>query len=127
MLAHYVCKALRKWRYVLQSSHASCKTDIAFTAAPFHPKGMPPKASCPKCLRDKGDDTPRSLYGIRGLGEGEYDAMIPSGWLRCPAIKLDSSTAEISAVRVCAGLRNAIIAAANGEAVPIHGASQLLA
>lgn len=72
----------------------------AHTAPPFHPKDFPPKAPCPKCVKDKGDDTPKDLYGIRGLGDGEYDPMIPAEWRRCPAIKLDSSVPGMSAVRV---------------------------
>lgn len=96
-------------------------------AAPFHPKGMAPRAPCPKCLKDKGDETPKNLYGIRGLGEGEYDPMIPSEWRRCPAIKLDSSTPEISAVRVSDGSETLARVAINRFTVSIYGSSPLLA
>ena len=97
----------------------------AMTAAPFHPKGMSPRASCPKCLNDKGDDTPKDLYGIRGLGDGEYDTAIPTEWRQCPAIKLDSSTPGMSAVRVRDfHLFSGVIT--NGCLVSIHVAIPLL-
>lgn len=74
-------------------------TDKSVQAAPFHPKGMQPRASCPVCL-ETGDDGLRDLYAIRGLGEGEYDEMIPHSWMQCPPIKLDGTLPGMEAVRV---------------------------
>ncbi|KAF2479988.1 hypothetical protein BDY17DRAFT_29835 [Neohortaea acidophila] len=85
--------------WIAECSHITCAKHLEDGAPPFHPKDLPPKAPCPKCVKDKGDDSPKDLYGIRGLGDGEYDAMIPAEWRRCPAIKLDSSVPGMSAVR----------------------------
>lgn len=61
---------------------------------------MAPRAACPKCLRDNGDESLKDLFGIRGLQEGEYDTRIPLDWLRCPSIKLDGSMPGMMALRV---------------------------
>lgn len=69
-------------------------------AAPFHPKDLPPRAACPQCLREKDDDTPRELYPIHGLSDGQYDPKIPEQWLSCPAVDLNSSLPGMEALRV---------------------------
>ncbi|KAK5127574.1 hypothetical protein LTR85_006914 [Meristemomyces frigidus] len=48
---------------------------------------------------EKGDDSPKELYGIRGLAEGEYDPRIPVSWTDCPPIKLDGSVPGMEAMR----------------------------
>ena len=89
------------WRTAVRSilRNSACRTN-SLQAAPFHAKGDPPRAPCPKCLHDKGDDTPRELYSIRGLCEGEYDSTIPPEWMESPPMKLDSSIPGMDAVRV---------------------------
>jgi hypothetical protein len=71
-----------------------------FTAVPFHPQDQQPQAPCPKCIADKNDDSPKDLFSIQGLQEGQYDPTIPEMWMHCPAIKLDDSIPGIDAVRV---------------------------
>ena len=100
MLAYHLRETLGEWRYVCISATSHRALTYTSVAAPFHPKGMAPRAPCPKCLKDKGDDTPKDLYGIRGLDDGKYDSAIPIEWRQCPAIKLDSSILGMSAVRV---------------------------
>lgn len=73
----------------------------ATPAAPFHPHGEQPQAPCPQCIQN-GDETPKSLYGIRGLDEGEHDQSIPRTWFQCPPIRLDGSAPGMDAVRVSA-------------------------
>ena len=72
---------------------------LTSSAPPFHASGKQPQAPCPRCV-EKGDDASKDLYGIRGLGEGQMDAVIPQEWLQCPAIKLDGSVPGMEAVRV---------------------------
>ena len=95
--------------------------------APFHPKGMQPLAPCPKCLRDNGDDNPKSLFSVRGLEDGEYDPTIPSQWLRCPAMKLDSSVEGMEAMRVSHYLGDItlVFVADSMLSVPVHGSWSL--
>ena len=61
---------------------------------------MAPRAPCPRCLRDFGDDSAKGLYAVRGFDDGQYDAVIPAHWLRCPAMKLDASDPGMEAMRV---------------------------
>lgn len=102
--------------WIAECSHVSCgkhlagggvlrrvdRTNIADRpqpAAPFHPHGEQPRAPCPQCIQS-GDKTPKSLYGIRGLDEGEHDPSIPRTWFQCPPIRLDGSAPGMDAVRV---------------------------
>jgi hypothetical protein len=65
---------------------------------PFHRQGEHPRAPCPQC-QEKGDDELKDLFGLRGLGEGEYDINLPPEWRQCPPIKLDASIPGMEAVR----------------------------
>ncbi|KAI7337575.1 hypothetical protein KC315_g2206 [Hortaea werneckii] len=67
-------------------------------AIPFHPKGQPPKAQCPRCV-ENGNSEVKSFYPIRGLQDGEFDEQIPKDWLRCPPIKLDGGIPGMEALR----------------------------
>lgn len=75
------------------------RTTDSFSAAPFHPQGKQPQAPCPQCAQ-AGDDSPKKLYGIRGLGDGEHDPAIPQTWFSCPPIRLDGAAPGMDAVRV---------------------------
>ncbi|KAI6879155.1 hypothetical protein KC360_g8154 [Hortaea werneckii] len=67
-------------------------------AIPFHPKGQPPKAQCPRCV-ENGNSEVKSFYPIRGLQDCEFDEQIPKEWLRCPPIKLDGGIPGMEALR----------------------------
>jgi hypothetical protein len=72
------------------------------SAAPtFHPDGQRPKATCPVCVKDKGDSAPRDLYSIRGFHKDEFDPAIPPVWFTTPPVSLDGKGKEMEALRVC--------------------------
>lgn len=75
-------------------------TRLRLGAVPFHPENQQPRAACPRCVKDKGDDSLKDLFAIQGLSEGQYDSTIPEMWMHCPAIKLDDSIEGMDAVRV---------------------------
>ncbi|KAF2183338.1 hypothetical protein K469DRAFT_785976 [Zopfia rhizophila CBS 207.26] len=79
--------------------HVFCNKHIEGGGPPFHPQGQRPRAPCPLCVTEKGDNKPQELYPIRGFKEGEYDKAIPACWFVTPPIKLDSSGAEMEALR----------------------------
>ncbi len=81
------------------SGHANTSL-MAIAAVPFHPADQPPQAACPTCIKDHEDDSPKGLYGLRGVDEGQYDAIIPTEWFQCPPMKLDTSVPGMGAVRV---------------------------
>jgi len=54
--------------------------------------------------QERSDHSLRDLYGIRGLGASQMDTVIPSEWMKCPAIKLDGTVPGMEAVRVCRSL-----------------------
>lgn len=81
-------------------SVALTELTIIRTAPPFHPAGQKPRASCPFCVRDKGDHTVRDLYSIRGFHEDEHDPAIPPIWFTAPPMSLDGRTREMEALRV---------------------------
>ncbi|KAK5138392.1 hypothetical protein LTR08_003453 [Meristemomyces frigidus] len=84
--------------WIADCSHITCGKHLEGGAAPFHPKGMQPRASCPQCM-ERGDDRLRELYGIRGLAEGDYDPAIPVAWTVCPPIKLDGTVPGMEPMR----------------------------
>lgn len=49
---------------------------------------------------EKGDDSEKDLYGIRGLNDTECDAPVPASWMKCPPIKLDLPIPDMEALRV---------------------------
>lgn len=51
-------------------------------------------------MRDRGDDSPKDLFGIRGFGAGEHDAAIPEAWFRCPPVKIEGADPGMDALRV---------------------------
>ena len=73
---------------------------MSISAAPLHPAGEQPRASCLQC-QERGDSSMKDLYGIRGLGESQMDTVIPPEWVKCPAIKFDGTVPGMEAVRVC--------------------------
>lgn len=77
------------------------QTDAIDTGPAFHPAGQRPKAPCPACLKEKGDNELRDLYSVRGFNKDEYDPQIPPSWFTAPPIRLDGSGKEMEALRVC--------------------------
>lgn len=71
-----------------------------YLAPPFHPEGERPKESCPVCMQEAGDETPRDLYSIRGFEKDEHDPMIPAIWFDVPPAKLNEKGEEMEALRV---------------------------
>lgn len=66
----------------------------------FHPEGQRPRASCPTCLKEKGDSELRDLYSIRGFHKDEHDPMIPPAWFVAPPMSFEGNSKEIEALRV---------------------------
>lgn len=73
---------------------------LTFAAAPFHPKGMAPRAACPVCIQEHGDESMRELFGIRGMEDGQYDEVIPQDYFKCPPRRLDAQDPHMDALRV---------------------------
>ncbi|KAK0328350.1 hypothetical protein LTR54_002038 [Friedmanniomyces endolithicus] len=84
--------------WIAECSHIMCGKHLPGGAAPFHPKGEQPRASCLQC-QERGDNSLKDLYGVRGLDKSEMDTAIPAEWLKCPAIKLDGTVPGMEAVR----------------------------
>ncbi|KAK5679813.1 hypothetical protein LTS10_007761 [Elasticomyces elasticus] len=84
--------------WIAECSHIMCAKHLPGGAVPFHPQGEHPRAPCVQC-QERGDNSLKDLYGIRGLHENEMDTAVPSEWLQCPAIKLDGSVPGMEAVR----------------------------
>ncbi|KAL8793484.1 MAG: hypothetical protein Q9195_003967 [Heterodermia aff. obscurata] len=61
--------------------------------------GQHPKAPCPFCKEDKGDDTPRFLLGISGKGPSDHDPQIPQAYFDIPATRLKEEDPEAAALR----------------------------
>ena len=79
-----------------------CKATANYYTGPhFHSDKERPKAPCPVCIKEKGDNEPQFLYSIRGFNKNEYDPMIPSSWFTAPPIRLDGNGKEMDALRVC--------------------------
>ncbi|ORY09134.1 hypothetical protein BCR34DRAFT_381973 [Clohesyomyces aquaticus] len=79
--------------------HVYCGKHLEGGGPPFHPAGTRPRAACPVCAKEKGEDRLRELYSIRGFKEGEYDSAIPACWFTTPPIKLDAAGKEMEALR----------------------------
>jgi hypothetical protein len=69
-------------------------------AIPFHPGNKPPKAPCPRCVKDSADSAPRELFAIRSVSKGGLDPVIPDEWRYCPPVKLDTTIPGMEALRV---------------------------
>lgn len=82
-----------------QPEHAT--DSLAPLGPPFHPAGTRPRAPCPVCAKEKGEDHPRELYSVRGFKEGQYDPAISKHWFSTPPMKLDGASKEMEAFRVC--------------------------
>ncbi|KXT10045.1 hypothetical protein AC579_8651 [Pseudocercospora musae] len=85
--------------WVGECSHVFCGKHLEGGAAPFHPKGRPPRAACPICVQDSDDSSMREIFGIRGLEDGQYDQVIPRDYFRCPPRKLDANDPGMDALR----------------------------
>ncbi|EME84249.1 uncharacterized protein MYCFIDRAFT_133976 [Pseudocercospora fijiensis CIRAD86] len=85
--------------WIGECSHVFCGKHLEGAAAPFHPKGIPPRAACPLCVQDNNDSSMREIFGIRGLEDGQYDEVIPRDYFRCPPRKLDATDSEMDALR----------------------------
>ncbi|KAF2466913.1 uncharacterized protein BDR25DRAFT_376455 [Lindgomyces ingoldianus] len=79
--------------------HVICSKHLEGGAPPFHPAGTRPRAPCPVCAQERGEDRPRELYSVRGFTEGEFDSAIPACWFTTPPIKLDAAGKEMEALR----------------------------
>ncbi|KAK6440938.1 hypothetical protein LTR95_002832 [Oleoguttula sp. CCFEE 5521] len=87
----------RMW--IADCTHLFCGKHLPGGAAPFHRQDSQPEAACPQCIFDVHDDSPRKLYGIRGFRAGEFDAMPPRNWLKCPPAEIEASSTGMEAVR----------------------------
>ncbi|KAJ4323937.1 hypothetical protein N0V94_001581 [Neodidymelliopsis sp. IMI 364377] len=85
--------------YLGSCCHVFCGDHIEGGGPPFHPAGQKPKAPCPVCAKDKGDNSARDLYSIRGFHKNEHDPAIPPVWFKAPPIKLDGNSREMEALR----------------------------
>ncbi|KAF2690634.1 hypothetical protein K458DRAFT_354819 [Lentithecium fluviatile CBS 122367] len=86
--------------YVSACCHVICIKHIeGGNGPPFHPAGQHPRAPCPVCAKDGGEEKPRELYAIRGFKQGEYDPAIPKFWFTAPPMKLDRDGKEMEALR----------------------------
>lgn len=65
---------------------------------PFHRDGQKPRAPCPQCLLERGDQTPQALFGI--VSAADHDDDIPADYFKVPPSKLNSDTSSTSAIRV---------------------------
>ncbi|KAJ4344947.1 hypothetical protein N0V95_006060 [Ascochyta clinopodiicola] len=86
--------------YLGSCCHVFCKEHIEGGGPPFHPAGQKPKAPCPVCVKEQGDDTARELYSIRGFQKDEYDSAIPPIWFKAPPINLGGNNKEMEALRL---------------------------
>ncbi|KAF2441570.1 hypothetical protein P171DRAFT_365950 [Karstenula rhodostoma CBS 690.94] len=86
--------------YVTSCCHVICIKHINDGNGPaFHQAGQQPQASCPVCVKENGDNTPRQLFSVRGFGEGDHDPAIPKFWFKSPPIALDGKDKEMEALR----------------------------
>ena len=99
MLSSHVWQAPARRRYVITIMTRRALL-IEGTGAPFYPQGEQPRTACPMCVRDKGDSTPKALFGIRGTAAGQHDPAIPDDWFQCPPIRIDGTAPGMDAVRV---------------------------
>ncbi|KAF2261469.1 hypothetical protein CC78DRAFT_355927 [Lojkania enalia] len=80
-------------------SHVICSKHFEGGGPPFHKANERPHAPCPVCVKEKSDTQPRQLFSVRGFKKGEYDPGIPKCFFLAPPMKLDSSGAEMEALR----------------------------
>ncbi|XPS78013.1 hypothetical protein M3J09_010034 [Ascochyta lentis] len=85
--------------YLGSCCHVFCREHIEGGGPPFYPAGQKPKAPCPVCLKEHGDNTARELYSIRGFHKDEYDSAIPPIWFKAPPINLGGNNKEMEALR----------------------------
>ena len=71
-----------------------------FLGPAFHRNGERPRAPCPVCAQENGEDQARELFSIRGFKSGEYDPAIPKFWFSAPPMQLDANGKEVEALRV---------------------------
>lgn len=71
-----------------------------YSGVPFHPEGEKPRAPCPLCMLEKGDATPKVLYGVISQAEDEHDSDIPKDFFQTPPAKLGGQSAASAALRV---------------------------
>lgn len=69
---------------------------------PFHRSGEIPRAPCPYCVSQKGDNANKILYGIRGYQDKQYDSHIPKNWFDVPPVPLTSEGEGSDAMRAMA-------------------------
>ncbi|KAK5116620.1 hypothetical protein LTR62_007294 [Meristemomyces frigidus] len=84
--------------WIADCSHIFCGKHLSGGAVLFHPAGEQPITVCPQCS-ERGDQSAKSLYGIRGLQPGQLDAQIPVEWIQCPAVQFDGTIPGMEAVR----------------------------
>ncbi|KAL9075616.1 MAG: hypothetical protein Q9157_003946 [Trypethelium eluteriae] len=85
--------------WLTECAHLTCGEHLEGGGAPFHPESKPPRAPCPFCAATKNDQSPRNLYGIRGISNGDFDAAIPPSFFQVPPIKLDADFKDTGAMR----------------------------
>lgn len=84
--------------------NGGCSGLTTYLGPTFHPGNEQPKAPCPVCIDEKGDDHPKELYSLRGFKPGEHDPIIPRFWFNTPPLQLVSDGKEMQALRVCHSL-----------------------
>ncbi|KAH8730307.1 hypothetical protein GQ44DRAFT_823623 [Phaeosphaeriaceae sp. PMI808] len=85
--------------FLASCCHVFCGSHLDGGGPAFHPNGQRPQASCPVCVKEKGESEPRDLYSIRGFQKDEYDPMIPQAWFTAPPISFDGAVKEMEALR----------------------------
>ncbi|KAF2833810.1 hypothetical protein CC86DRAFT_389938 [Ophiobolus disseminans] len=85
--------------YLASCCHVFCGSHLDGGGPSFHPGGQRPKAPCPVCVREKGDNQSRDLYSIRGFQKDEHDPMIPSAWFTTPPISFEGNDRGTEALR----------------------------
>ncbi|KAF1967625.1 hypothetical protein BU23DRAFT_542551 [Bimuria novae-zelandiae CBS 107.79] len=86
--------------YVASCCHVICIKHIGDGNGPaFHQVGQQPQASCPVCLKEKGDDGAKQLFSLRGFNDDEHDPAIPKCWFKAPPMKLEGKDKEMEALR----------------------------
>lgn len=84
----------------LQRAGQSVILTTELIGAPFHPDLRPPRAPCPLCAAEKGDQSEKSLFFIQGTSLGEYDSNIPAAYFQIPPPEFTNGSPGLEALRV---------------------------
>ncbi|KAI4168565.1 MAG: hypothetical protein LQ343_006297 [Gyalolechia ehrenbergii] len=87
--------------WLTECAHITCGKHLE--GGGLQAEDQPPKAPCPLCSVNNGDQSAKILYWIRGAMRGQYDESIPAEYFQVPAPQLGGPGNE--ALRVCQLLR----------------------